>query len=230
MIGKCPRHFRGLPKIKPRRVQLGALQGTLSYKIFYVQGEIQDDWQSAYLERVRKNAFDPLTPESDEDISEGWVPIDRPLQNEFDLYTFLFDHYINLGFRQDRYAIPSGLLKAHVAEAEREYMLQNEKEKLSKFERDDIKAIVQAELREKQLPRMRVFDMSWDLHRKRVRFWSQSNKLCETFQGFFEDTFGLKILPANPYINAIEQGLDPKDVEKLGVLESANFIDAMPSH
>ena len=206
---------------------MGAINGTLSYKIFHVHGEIQDDWKEKYLERIRKNSFTPLNPEDEDEVSEGWVPIDRPLQVEFDLYSVLFDHYINLGFRQDKYSIPSALLKAHVAEAEREFMQQNDKDKLSKFERDDIKAIVKHELKEKQLPRMRVFDVSWDLQKERVRFWSQSNKMCETFQGFFEDTFGLKILPANPYINAVEGGLTPKEVERLGILEASNFIDGV---
>src|SRR5690606_2147901 len=88
---------------------LGALFGTLSYKVFYVQGEIEPGWQERYLEKVRKYAFEALTPDGDEEASDGWVPIDRPLNVEFDLHTFLYDRYINLGFRQDKYAIPAGL-------------------------------------------------------------------------------------------------------------------------
>lgn len=207
---------------------MGAIAGTLSYKLFYVEGELDDDWKTQFLERIRKNSFKPLTPDNEDEVSEGWVPIDRPLHvNDFDLYTVLFDHFINLGFRQDKYSIPSGLLKAHVAEAEREYMIQNDKDKLSKFERDDIKGIVKRELKEKQLPRMKVFDMSWDLHSGRVRFWSQSGKICETFQGFFEDTFGLKVLPGNPYISALQMGLDADQVEQLGILEATNFVDGL---
>ncbi len=206
---------------------MGAIKGSLSYKIFHVQGEIEDGWKQKYVERIQKNAFTPLTPDDEDEISEGWVPIDRPLQSEFDIYTVLFDHFINLGFRQDRYSISSALLKAHVAEAEREFMAQNDKDELSKFERDDIKAIVKHELKEQHLPKMRVLDMSWDLQSGRIRFWSQANKMCETFQGYFEDTFGLKVLPANPYINAVESGLNEEQIEKLGVLEPATFIDGV---
>lgn len=207
---------------------MGAFKGSLSYKIFHVQGEIQDDWKERYIERIQANAFTPLTPEHEDGISEGWVPIDRPLQLEFDLYSVLFDHFINLGFRQDRYSIPKALLKAHVAEAEREYMRENDKTELSKFERDDIKAMVELELREQQLPKMRIIDVSWDLRSGRVRFWSQANKLCETFQGYFEDTFGLKVLPANPYINAVELDLGNDEVEALADVEATNFVDGIP--
>ncbi len=206
---------------------MGAIKGSLSYKIFHVQGEPEDGWKERYVERIEANSFTPLTPEDEDEISEGWVPIDRPLQLEFDLYSVLFDHYINLGFRQDRYSIPKALLKAHVAEAEYEYMVENDKEELSKFERDDIKAMVKMELKEQQLPKMRVIDVSWDLHAGVVRFWSQTNKLCETFQGYFQDTFGLKILPANPYINAVESGLGEEKVEMLQDVEPTNFVEGL---
>ena len=101
------------------------------------------------------------------------------------------------------------------------------KEKLTKFEQDDIKTIVKERLKEKQLPRMRVFDMSWDLRRGRVRFWSQSNKNCELFQGFFEDTFGLKVLPANPYINALQSGLTAAQEERIKAVEATHFIEGL---
>ena len=203
---------------------MGVFKGSLSYKLFYVQGELEDDWKSRYVERIQDNAFVPLQPDDEDEVSEGWVPIDRPLDTEFDLYSVLFDHYINLGFRRDKYRIPKALLKAHVQDAEREYMIENDKDELSKFEREDIKAIVKQELKEQQLPKMRIIDVSWNIRDGRVRFWSQANKRCEVFQGFFEDTFGLKILPANPYVNAIEQGLTEDDVERLKDIEPTNFI------
>ena len=206
---------------------MGAIKGSLSYKIFHVQGEVQDDWKKRYIERIEANAFTPLSPDDDDEISHGWVPIDRPLQTDFDLYSVLFDHFINLGFREDRFSISSGLLKAHVAEAEREFMVKNDKKELSKFERDDIKAIVKHELKQRHLPKMRVIDMSWDLHSGRVRFWSQANKVCEIFHGYFEDTFGLKILPANPYVNAVESGLDPEQIDELSVVEPTNFVEGI---
>ena len=73
--------------------------------------------------------------------------------------------------------------------------------------------MVKRRLKEQQLPRMRIIDMSWDIRAGRVRFWSQSNKMCELFQGFFQDTFGPKLLPGNPYINAVELELEPDEVE-----------------
>jgi recombination associated protein RdgC len=204
---------------------MGARYGTLSYKLFYVLGDIEDGWQDRYLQAIKKNAFEPLTPEGENEVSDGWVPIDRPLNVEFELYTFLYDHFVNLGLRQDKYMIPAALLKAHVEEAEREYRVQNGKERLSKFEKEDIKTMVKRRLKEKQLPRMKVIDMSWDMRARKVRFWSQSNNTCELFQEFFEDTFGLSLRPANPYVNALHLDLAQEQIDDLEFVEPSVFVD-----
>lgn len=208
---------------------MGAITGTLSYKLFFVQGEIPKDWKDRFLQGVLSHAFEPLQPESDEEESLGWVVMDRPLHTNFDLYTILYDHFINLSLRQDRYAVPSALLNAHLGEATREYLLENNKQKLTKFEKEDLKEMVKLRLKEKLLPRMRTTDMSWDMRLGRVRFWSHSAKTCELFQGFFEDTFGLKLLPANPYINGVELDLSPEEVETLQAIEPSNFVGQLPS-
>lgn len=203
---------------------MGAISGTLTYKLFFVQGELPSDWKESFVRNVERHAFQPLEPHDEEEESMGWVMIDRPLHTDFDLYSMLFDHFINLSLRQDRFVVPSALLNAHLAEATREYLAENEKKKLSKFEKNDLKEMVKRRLKEQQLPRMRIIDMSWDIRAGRVRFWSQSNKMCEIFQGFFEDTFGLKLLPGNPYINAVEQGLETDEVEVLQNVEPSNFV------
>lgn len=203
---------------------MGALNGTLSYKLFYVQDDVPSGFKQDLVERVNHFAFEKLTPEDDEDERFGWVILDRPLHTNFDLYSILYNHFINLGLRRDKYVIPSSMFKAHFAEAEREYLRANDKKKLSKNEKDDLKAIVRTELKSQFLPRMKIIDMSWDLNSGRVRLWSQSNRICEFFQGFFEDTFQLKLLPANPYINATELDLSEPQLARLAEVESSNFV------
>jgi DNA recombination-dependent growth factor C len=205
---------------------LGAISGTLTYKLFYVEGELPSDWKESFVQSVERHKFEKLRPDDEDEESMGWCIVDRPLHTDFDLYSMLFDHFINLSIRQDRYVVPGAMLNAHLAEATREYMRENKKKKLSKFEKNDLKDMVKRELKEKQMPRMRIIDMSWDIRAGRVRFWSHSNKMCEMFQGFFHDTFGLKLLPANPYINAVEQGLSAEEIEVLQSVEPSNFVGA----
>lgn len=219
---------------------MGALQGNLTYKLFYVDGEIEDfqAFQAELVARVQHRAFAPLDPDEEDEERTGWVPVETPLVVEFDLHKVLYDHFINLTMRQDKYAVPGGLLRAHIAKAERDLLDQkraqdptNARTRLSKYERDEVRDNVNRQLKRQSLPKMSVLDMSWDLRSKRVRFWSQSNKMCELFQGLFEDTFGLKLVPANPYINALHAGLSPEQIERLTVIEPSAFIqtDTLPS-
>ena len=115
---------------------MGALQGTLTYKLFFVQGELEDDFKKTLVESVERRAFEELDAEAEEEERYGWVPIENPLRVEFDTFNILFDNFINLGLRHDKWSVPSALLKAHVSRAEQEYMLDNNKERLSKFDPD----------------------------------------------------------------------------------------------
>lgn len=204
---------------------MGAFTGTLSYKLFFVQGDLPDDWKTLFLHGIQRWTFRPLTPEDEDEESLGWVPIQRPLQADISYEDFIFNDFINLGFRRDRWSLPNALLRARTEEAEREYKIANEKQKLSKFERDDIKDMVRTQLKNQTIPRMKVIDMSWELSTMRVRFWSQSSTVIELFQEFFEDTFELKLLPANPYIHGLQLDLDDVRLERLATSEPSNFLE-----
>lgn len=207
---------------------MGALQGTLTYKVFFVEGDLPSDLKGTFLAGIKHRAFFPLTPEDEDEERIGWVPVDRPLDTEFTADKVFFNDFVNLSLRHDKFVIPSQLLKAHAADAERAYKAQNDKKKLSKFERDDIKDMVRRQLKEQSLPRMKTIDMSWELSQMRVRFWSQSSKMCEIFQGYFEDTFGLRLIPSNPYTLAMQLGIGKERIEKLADVEPSQFVDGIP--
>ena len=204
---------------------MGAFTGSLTYKLFYAQQEPPDNWENLFVEKVNLHAFEPLQPDGEEDESIGWVQLERPLQTDFELAHMRYDNFINLGLRRDRYAIPKALRDAHVAEAEREFMRKNEKDELSKYEREDIEQMVIRRLREQTLPKMRVIDMSWNLRSGRVRFWSHANKLGELFRGLFQETFEMELMPASPYVDGIELGVASHRIERMQNAEPTNFIN-----
>jgi len=213
-------------RLGPREaITVGVFSGSLTYKVFFAHEDPPDDWENFYVERVNLHAFEELQPDDEEDESIGWVQIERPLETSFELPDLRYDHFINLGLRRDRYAIPKARRDAHIAEAEREYRVKNDKEDLNKYEREDIEHMVTRELREETLPKMRVIDVSWDLRTGRVRFWSHANKLGELFQELFQETFEMDLVPASPYVNAIELGLPSHRIEALQTAEATNFID-----
>lgn len=204
---------------------MGVFSGSLTYKLFFTQDDPPDNWENLFVERLNLYSFDELEPDDDEDESIGWVQLEQPLETTFELHDVRYDHFLNLGLRRDRYAIPKARLDARIAEAEREYKLKNDKDELGKYEREDIEHMVTRELREETLPKMRVIDVSWDLRDGRVRFWSHANKLGELFQGLFEDTFQIPLMPASPYINAIEIDLASDRQEVLQRTEPTQFVE-----
>ncbi len=204
---------------------MGALSGSLTYELYFPEEEPPDNWTNLFVEKLNLNAFEPLDPEEDEDESIGWVHMERPLQTQFELKDVHHDSFLNLGFRRDRYSIPSALIDAHVEEAERDYKEEHDKDTLQKHEREEIEQMVEQKLREETLPKMRLVDMSWHLPSGRVRFWSHANKLNELFRQLFEETFEIQLLPASPYVNGLQLGLAPERIERLQRVEPTDFTE-----
>ena len=204
---------------------MGAFSGSISYKQFYVEGELPSNWKEKYLERISHFAFEPLSPDDERDEAYGWVPVERPLEREFPLARVMFNEYITLGLRRDAFSISPDRLKAEIAAETREFLASHKSEKLNKTQKEEIARNTKLGLRQQALPTMKVIDMSWNIDEKHIRFWNQSPKMCELFQGLFEETFQLKLKPANPYINALKAELNAEEVEALSEVETSHFVN-----
>ena len=202
---------------------MGALTGSISYARFFVDGELPDDFRAVFLTAIQHGAFQPLDPAEDEEERRGWVNIQHPLDWDFDLHKVFYNEYLNLAQRIDRWRIPGNLLKAHCVEAERRWMKEQGKSRIGRRIRNDIKAVITAELKAQILPTMKTIDMSWNVNTGVVRFWNQSAKACEEFMGIFEDTFRLRLVPDSPYLSALQYGLDDDVTERLANLEPTHF-------
>ncbi len=201
---------------------MGALNGSLSYARFFVEGELPTDFRQVFLEAIQHRAFEALSADTEDEERVGWCNIEHPLDVDFDHHKLYYNEYINVALRIDKWRIPGALLKAYTTEAERTYMAKHGKDKLRKSEKDDIKAIVSADLKKKLLPSMKTIDMSWNVHTGVVRFWNQSGKTLEMFQDLFEDTFKMSLVPDNPYISALRHDLD--DDQGLALAEASPAI------
>lgn len=203
---------------------MGAFSGSTTYSLYFVDGELPSEFKDRYLQMLKKRAFEPLTTAQEEEETSGWVPIRKPLQTIQTTQDFVFNEFIAVGLRTDRWSIPGELFRARYAEAEEEYRQKNDLSRLSKIQREDIKKLVRKRLKEQSLPSMKVIDMAWDLDSMRLRFFSQSARVMEIFEEFFEDTFELRLRPASPYILAMEIELSDEALEGLTTVEPSNFV------
>ena len=202
---------------------MGALNGSLSYSRFFVEGELPPDYKAVFEEAVQHRAFEPLDAAGEDDERMGWCSIEHPLDTEFDQGKLFYNEYLNVALRVDKWRIPGAILKAYCTEAERKYLAQHNKEKLRRGEKDDIKAVVVTQLKSKILPSMKTIDMSWNLHTGVVRFWNQSGKTCESFMDLFEKTFAVRLVSDNAYIGALQYEMSDKQTEKLAEIEATIF-------
>jgi DNA recombination-dependent growth factor C len=202
---------------------VGALSGSLSYSRFFVEGELPPDFKTLYTQAVQQRAFEPLEAESDDEERLGWCNIEHPLDMEFDQTKLFYNEYLNIALRVDKWRIPGGILKAYCTEYERKYLAKNNKEKLGRNEKEDIKAVVTRDLKNKLLPSMKTIDVSWNYHTGVVRFWNQSANTCEVFMELFEKTFEVRLVPDNPYIGALQYEMDDQNTERLAEIEVTVF-------
>ncbi len=202
---------------------MGALAGSLTFTRFFVRGEPPKRFRDKYVDNIRLRTFEPLTPESEEQEHVGWCAVGRVLDLELDHEKVFYNSYINLGLRMDRWRVPGALLRAHLAEAEREALQKSGHEKLGKREKAELKARIITRLRKKLMPSMKIVDMSWNLDNGVVRFFNQSPRVHEQFMALFEKTFSLELVADSPYISAERLGLREGELHALSGVEASTL-------
>lgn len=202
---------------------MGVFQGSISYMKFSIQGDMPENYVSAFVRRIRNRTFEPLLPDDEADRKWGWCSAVDPFDLDLDHEKIFFNSYLNLGLRLDRWAVPSVLLRAQLASAQKALLEKKGRDRLSRKEKDELRTIVTRKLRRQILPTMKVMDLSWNLESGTVRFWSRSKNMVQMFDDFFEKTFALKLVPHGAYTIALREQLPEKDMRKLEVLEPAIF-------
>jgi len=202
---------------------LGVIKGSISYSRFFVWGDLPERFQERFVRSVKNRAFEPLNPQEPDDEHMGWVSVDDPFDVDLGQDTIFNNDYLNVALRIDRWRIPAPIFKAHFAEAESEYLERKGREKLSKREKDDLKALVTRRLRKQVLPAMKVIDLSWHLDSGILRFWSNTSKMHERLHEIFEKTFKLKLVPESPYTKAIWLGASERQAKAFTNLEVSAF-------
>lgn len=187
---------------------MGVLKGNITFQKLYVRGALPADLHQVFLARIRARGFKQLTPEDEDDVAVGWVPIERPFDEEISFRSegVFFGSYVNLAMRIDRWKFPAALVKARMAQAERAYRQKTNKERISKVEKAELREAVERKLRRDGVPTTSTSELSWSLETGELRFFSKSRVHFEYLIELFEKTFGLRLLPNGAFVAAVATG------------------------
>jgi hypothetical protein len=202
---------------------MGAFRGSITFSKFHVRGELPDGFRDRFMESIQVRIFRPLDPNEEIDFRAGWCSITDPFDLDLTHDKVFFNHYLNLGFRVDRWRIPSPLFKASFRQAERAYLDKHGLEKLSRAQKKNLEQIVTAQLRRKVVPSMKAVDLTWNLNEGVVRFFQKSAKQAELMTELFEKTFELELVPDGAYVAAEQRGLPGPLVASLPTLDETLF-------
>lgn len=188
-----------------------ALRGSLTYARFFLSKEeaakVPDDFREKFMRAIRLRAMRPLEPDEEDLERSGWCKLGEPFELELRYDDTFTADAIVLGFRTDRWRLPSSTLKARLREAEAAYLEKKGRERLGRRERAELKEMVAKKLRRQSAPATRVVDLVWSLNDGLVRFFSHSPKTGAAMMELFHRTFGLTLVPEAPYTLADRLGL-----------------------
>jgi DNA recombination-dependent growth factor C len=200
-----------------------ALKGSLTYARFFVRGEVAADGYDKFMRAIRLRAMRPLEPDDEELERSGWTKIGEPFVLDLSSEDVLFNEYLNLGFRTDKWKVPTSLMRVKLREAEVAYLEKKGREKLSRKEKQELKLMVAKKLRRETEPQTRLIDLSWSLNEGVVRFFSHSEKPAGIMMELFKKTFGLELVPESPHTLADRLGLDKSQRKAWSDLDMTYF-------
>lgn len=203
---------------------MGVLRGSIGYTKFHVRGELPDRFADRFVESLRVRRFRPLTPADEEIERAGWVSVQHPFDVDLDHGKVFANEYLLVGLRIDRVRIPNAVLKAHLEDAAAELLARTGQERLSKSQREDVRAMVTRRLREQFPPAMRVTDLCFDLNRKVVRLFTHATAVADVAIELFERTFtGLTLVHDAAYVRGENLGFSDAQLGTLAALEPTPF-------
>ncbi|MFO0550300.1 MAG: recombination-associated protein RdgC [Polyangiaceae bacterium] len=198
---------------------MGALRGSLTFSRFFVLGDVPNDVAGAYEKRILANVFEPLSPDEETPQRHGWANVEDPFDLELDHEKIFFNEYLTLTLRVDKWVIPSGLLKAHLREAEQKLLEKKGLEQIGRKAKAELKEAVIKKLRRQLVPSTKSFDLVWHLNTNIVLFFSHSKRAHELVSELFEKTFRLRILLETPGTASDRRALSASEQRVFAALE-----------
>jgi recombination associated protein RdgC len=129
----------------------------------------------------------------------GWTSLENVLDTNFEYANYRLADYIVFALRIDTRKVPPSLLKLRALEAEKIFMEEKNKKKIYREQKKEIREAVRAKLLSEIPPTPSFYEICWSASKGWLVFGSIAKNVAEDFEGFFERSFKLKLVPSVPW-------------------------------
>jgi len=178
------------------------IQGSISFRLFRVEGEPPASLRRAFEGALRRHAFRPVAVEKGETRSIGWVNPRQVLDADVTMDSLQVGPWILLAQRQDRLALNARLFRAQRDLAISEAAAKAKKTRLSKNERKAVEEQVRLNMLRRQTPSTQIIEAAWRPEDGCVYVAASSDAAALAFTEMFAVTFGLSLIPAAAAVRA----------------------------
>lgn len=205
------------------------IKGARTIRRYTVSGELEGDVLKHIQNSLRQFAFS--NPVSNQAIEEkiGWVTTKSILDTDFDLLDNWFvSPYVFAQIRIDKKTLPSNLFRAKFEAKLQDWLITNNREKIFKKTKDEIKETLTVEMMAQTLPKVKTAEFCWNIDQNYVIFLNTSATLNQKFIDYFYQSFGLSLTSFTPLMFLEE---DDPNIEKLTKATRSSFrAHALPVH
>ncbi|MGC4118271.1 MAG: recombination-associated protein RdgC [Myxococcales bacterium] len=129
---------------------------------------------------------------------------------EFSTGAVHYGEYALFSYRVDVLKVPGGQLKEELEKWAKNYEAEHTRP-ASRREKNDARAALKQQLRQKLTPRTKTFDVAWNLKTQELQIWASSRKTIEEIESALEKTFSIKVVALAPMTAAAALGIKEED-------------------
>jgi recombination associated protein RdgC len=182
-------------------------RGAVSFSRFRVQGSRPKDTRRWVLGALKARCFVPIDPQGEEDRAAGFVELEQDRRTDFSVGDVFLGRQALCGYRVEKLRIPAGQMRAHLLEWAQRYEVQNRRAP-GRRERAEEKEAFRRQLRKKQEPSAKVFDVSLDLATGDVFVWASARAVVDEIQEALEAELKVRLVPRVPAAFAAQRVVD----------------------
>lgn len=181
------------------------------------------DLKRSLANALRRNAFEPLDPTSDEDRAAGWVELEDHDATELSPSRFVYGDYLMATWRVDTLRVPANRVNAELDRWARVHEAEKG-EAPTRTSKKAQKELILKKLRRQAFPVTRTYDLTWNLDKDLIFIWASARKIIDEITIALEDGFGLRLYAQSPGALAELAEIDVDDIQPTPELFGADVV------